>query len=370
MPKARAAVLRQTGTPMTIETVEVGPVAPGDVLVRILAASLCHTDLEAIEGALAVRLPAVLGHEAAGEVAELGAGVTDLAVGDRVVLSWNPHCGRCFYCERAQPILCSQFLANGPNGFHFDGRPRLTCDGAPMHQLMYLGGFAEYCVVPAASAVRVPASMPFDRAALLGCGVMTGVGAATRIADLRWGATAMVIGCGAVGLSAIQGCRLAGAGAIVAVDPNPARRQLAQALGATHACGAEQAEAVALARSLTDGRGADVVIEAAGQPASFRLSVEAVRPGGQVVWLGKTGVNASVEFRWGSLMQEKHITRSSYGGAKPAQDFPMLACAYLDGTLKLDEMISARIPLEAINDGFAALKRGETVRSVIMFGAA
>jgi S-(hydroxymethyl)glutathione dehydrogenase/alcohol dehydrogenase len=365
MVQARAAVLRQTRTPMTIETVEVGPVAPGDVLVRIRAASLCHTDLEAIEGSLAVQLPVVLGHEAAGEVVDLGDGVTDLAIGDRVVLSWNPHCGRCFYCGRAQPILCSQFLANGPKGLHFDGRPRLSCDGAPMHQLMYLGGFAEYCVVPAQSAVRVPASIPFDRAALLGCGVMTGVGAATRIADLRWGAVAMVIGCGAVGLSAVQGCRLAGAGEIIAIDPNPARRQLAQALGATEACDPDQA--MEMARSLTEGRGADVVIEAAGRPESFRLSIEAVRPGGQVVWLGKVGVNEFVEFRWGSLMQEKRITRSSYGGAKPAQDFPLLARAYLDGALKLDEMISTRIPLEAINDGFAALKRGETVRSVVMF---
>jgi S-(hydroxymethyl)glutathione dehydrogenase/alcohol dehydrogenase len=365
MTKARAAVLRQTGTPLTIETVEVGPVAAGDVLVRIRAASLCHTDLEAIEGALAVQLPAVLGHEAAGEVVALGSGVSELAVGDRVVLSWNPHCGRCFYCGRAQPILCSQFLANGPKAFHFDGRPRLACDGVPMHQLMYLGGFAEYCVVPVQSAVRVPATMPFDRAALLGCGVMTGVGAATRIAELRWGALAMVIGCGAVGLSAVQGCRLAGARTIIAVDPNAARQQLAQVLGATHVC--DPAEAAALAGTLTEGRGADVVIEAAGQPASFRLSVEAVRPGGQVVWLGKTGVNQAVEFRWGSLMQEKRITRSSYGGAKPAQDFPLLARAYLDGTLKLDEMISARIGLEQINDGFAALKRGETVRSVVMF---
>ncbi len=365
MPKARAAVLRQTGTPMTIETVEVGPVAPGDVLVRIRAASLCHTDLEAIEGSLAVQLPAVLGHEAAGEIAELGEGVSDLAIGDRVVLSWNPHCGRCFYCERAQPILCREFLSNGPKAFHFDGKPRLMCDGAPMHQLMYLGGFSEYCVVPAQSAIRVPDTMPFDRAALLGCGVMTGVGAATRIADLRWGGTAIVIGCGAVGLSAIQGCRLAGAASIIAVDPNPARRQLAQAIGATHAC--EPSDAPALARTLTETRGADVVIEAAGRPETFRLSMEAVRPGGQVVWLGKTGVNEDVAFRWGSLMQEKRITRSSYGGAKPSQDFPLLARAYLDGQLRLDEMISARIPLDAINEGFAALKRGETVRSVIIF---
>ena len=365
MPHAKAAVLRRTNAPMTIETIDVGPLTPGDVLVRIRAASLCHTDLEAMEGAIAINLPAVLGHEAAGEIAEIGAGVTDLAPGDRVVLSWNPHCGNCFYCERAQPILCRQFLANGPKGFHFDGKPRLACDAVPMHQLMYLGGFAEYCVVPAQAAIRVPDIMPFDAAALIGCGVMTGVGAATRVAALRWGDVAMVIGCGAVGLSAIQGCALAGAGAIIAVDPNPARRQLAQAIGATHAC--DPAQAMDLARSLTDNRGGDVIIEAAGRPETFRLSAEAVRPGGQIVWLGKVSVNDEVSFRWGSLMQEKKIVRSSYGGAKPARDFPMLARAYLDGKLKLDEMISARIGLEQINDGFAALKRGETVRSVVMF---
>ena len=241
--------------------------------------------------------------------------------GDRVVLSWNPHCGHCFYCERAQPILCAQFLANGPKAFHFDGKPRLSCDAAPVHQLMYLGGFAEFCVVPAQSAIRVPDAMPFDRAALLGCGVMTGVGAATRIADLRWGAVAMVIGCGAVGLSAIQGCR--------------ARRRrhdhrLRSQSGAPpacqrarrHPCGpAGRDAAIDLARSLTAGRGADVVIEAAGVPASFRLSVEAVRPGGQVIWLGKTGVSEEVAFRWGSLMQEKRITRVSYGGARPRRIF-------------------------------------------------
>lgn len=365
MQTASAAVLRQTNAPMTIEQIDVGPLAPTDVLVRIRAASLCHTDLEAIQGALAIKLPAVLGHEAAGEIVEVGPGVSGRARGERVVLSWNPHCGACFYCARAQPILCRQFLANGPLGVHFDGRPRLTCDAAPMHQLMYLGGFADYAVVPAQQAIRVPDAMPFDRAALLGCGVMTGFGAATRIAGLRWGDTALVIGCGAVGLSAVQGCALAGATQVVAVDPNPARRQLAQALGATHAVGPD--DAAELARTLTDGRGADVVIEAAGVPAAFRLSVEAVRPGGQVVWLGKVAVGQEVAFRWGSLMQEKRITRSSYGGAKPAEDFPLLARAYLDGRLKLDELISARIGLDEINDGFAALARGETVRSVVVF---
>jgi S-(hydroxymethyl)glutathione dehydrogenase/alcohol dehydrogenase len=350
---------------MTIEALEVGPLAADDVLVRVRAASLCHTDLEAIDGALAVNLPAVLGHEAAGEVAATGTAVSELAVGDRVVLSWNPHCGRCFYCERAQPILCRTFLANAPRGFHFDGKPRLACDSVPVHQLMYLGGFSEYCVVPEQSAIRVPDAMPFDCAALIGCGVMTGVGAVTRVAKPGWGDTAMVIGCGAVGLSAIMGCVLAGCGEIVAVDPNPVRRDLAQKLGATRAV--EPDEAIEMARFLTNGRGADAVIEAAGVNDGFRLSVEAVRPGGQVVWLGKTGVSEEVSFRWGSLMQEKRITRSSYGGARPARDFPMLAQAYLDGKLKLDHMISAHIGLEQINEGFAALRRGETVRSVVVF---
>ncbi len=363
--RARAAVLRAIGAKMTIETLDVGPLAAGDVLVRNRAASLCHTDLEAIEGGLTMALPAVLGHEVAGEIAAMGAEVEDLAVGDRVVLSWNPHCGRCFYCARAQPILCAPFLANGPRGFHFDGKPRLTCESVPVHQLMYLGGFSEYCVVPEHAAIRVPTAMPFDRAALIGCGVMTGVGAVTRVAKPAWGDTAMVIGCGAVGLSAIQGCVLAGCGAIIAVDPNPARRQLALAIGATRAVAPD--EAIAAALGLSEGRGADLVVEAAGRAETFRLSVEAARPGGQVVWLGKIGADDDVSFRWGSLMREKRIVRSSYGGADPARDFPMLAQAYLDGRLKLDEMITARIGLEDINEGFAALKRGEAVRSVVMF---
>lgn len=366
---ARAAVLRAVNRPMQVETIAVGPVEAGDVLVKIRAASLCHTDLEVIEGALACRLPAVLGHEAAGEVAAVGAGVQDLSPGDRVVLSWNPHCGQCFYCNRGQPILCRPYLANAAGAFHFDGRPRLRCDGGEaLHQLMYCGGFAEYAVVAAQAAIRVPDAMPFDRAALLGCGVMTGVGAATRIADLRWGGMAMVIGCGAVGLSAVQGARLAGAGEIIAVDPNPARLAVAGAVGATVLVDPVSEDALAVARHLSDQRGADVVLECAGREETFRLSVEAVRPGGNVVWLGKVNVNQDVAFRWGALMHEKRIIRSSYGGAKPAEDFPLMSRAYLDGKLKLDEMISERITLADINRGFDALKRGQTIRSVVMFG--
>ncbi|MBL6459244.1 Zn-dependent alcohol dehydrogenase [Belnapia sp. T6] len=368
MQRARAAVLREVGRPMAIEEVAVGPVGPGDVLVRMRAASLCHTDLEVIEGQLALTLPAVLGHEAAGEIAALGEGVTGLSVGDPVVLHWNPHCGHCFQCARAKPILCDQYLANGPRAGHFDGRPRFACDdGAPLHQLMYLGGFAEFLVVPAQQAVRVPAAMPLDRACLLGCAVMTGFGAATRIAGIEWGATVLVLGAGAVGLAAIQGARLAGAGRVIAADPNPARRAMAERAGAAVLCDPATMDVAALAGAETGGRGADVVIEAAGVPAAFRASVEAVRPGGKVVWLGKLGVQQEIGFRWGALMQERRIIRSSYGGARPAEDFPAMASAYLDGRLDLDSLVTARIALEQINEGFAALKRGEAIRSVVVF---
>ncbi|MDN3567982.1 Zn-dependent alcohol dehydrogenase [Paeniroseomonas aquatica] len=366
--RARAAVLREIGRPMAIEPVAVGPMGPGDVLVRVTAASLCHTDLEVIEGQLGLRLPAVLGHEVAGTIAALGEAVQGLSPGDPVVLSWNPHCGQCFYCGRAQPILCEQYLGNGPRAGHFDGRPRFACDdGAPLHQLMYLGGFADYVVVPAQQAVRVPEAMPLDRACLLGCAVMTGFGAATHIAGIEWGSVVLVIGAGAVGLAAIQGAKLAGAGRIVAVDPNPARRAMAERAGAAVLCDPGAEDPAALARSFTAGRGADVVIEAAGAPAGFRASVEAVRPGGQVVWLGKLGVQDEMAFRWGALMQEKRILRSSYGGARPAEDFPAMAAAYLDGRLDLDSLVTARIGLEDINEGFAALKRGEAIRSVVVF---
>lgn len=364
----QAAVLRQTRAPLTIETVETDELAPGDVLVRMQAAGLCHTDLEVIEGQLASPVPIILGHEGAGIVELVGADVHLLTAGDHVVLHWNPHCGHCFYCDRDQPILCETYVAQRPKSCGYDGRVLYkTGDGAPVHNLMYLGAFSQYCVVPAQSAIRVPDALPFDVACLIGCGVMTGVGAVTRIAKLHQGETAMVIGCGAVGLSAVQGARLAGAAQIIAVDLSDEKLAIARAVGATHVINPLREDPVAVVQSLTQGRGADAVFEAAGAPVAFRTSVEAVRPGGQVVWLGKVGINDDLSFRWGSLMQEKRIVRSSYGGARPARDFPLLAEHYLNGELRLEELISRRIGLSEINEGFAALKRGEVIRSVILF---
>lgn len=366
----KAAVLRSPRTPLAIETVTARPLGPEDVLVRVRAAGLCHTDLEVIEGQLVFPTPIVLGHEAAGVVERVGPAVRTLSPGDPVILHWNPHCGHCFYCDRDQPILCEGYVANGAKAGGFDGKPvYASAEGAPIHNLMYLGAFGEYCVVPAQSAIRIPAAMPFDRACLIGCGVMTGVGAATRIARLEWGATALVLGCGAVGLSAVQGARLAGAKQIIAVDLADPKLDTARKVGATHVVNAKREDVVTITKSLTNGRGADAVFESAGSPQTFRSSVEAVRPGGQVVWLGKTGVNDDVAFRWGALMQEKRITRSSYGGARPERDFPLMAESYLRGELKLDELISRRIRLEEINDGFAALKRGEVIRAVVTFDA-
>ena len=366
----RAAVLTEPGKTLHVETVEAEPPRAGEVLVRIAAAGLCHTDLEVIEGQLVYPMPIVLGHEAAGTIAAVGPGVDPRRVAEHVVLSWNPHCGQCFHCTRGQPILCERYVSQGPQAVAFDGTTRLRLGGQPVRTMMHIAGFAEYAIVTDACAVTVPRDMPLDRACLLGCGVLTGVGAATRIAGLRYGDTAMVIGCGAVGLSAVQGARLAGASRIVAVDLDEPKLALARTVGATDTVNARLDNAAAVVRALTGGRGADCVLEAAGNEASFRLSVEACRAGGEIVWLGKVGVNEAVSFRWGSLMGEKRITRSSYGGARTATDFPLLAESYLRGALKLDELISQRIALDEINRGFDDLRAGRAIRSVIVFGDA
>ena len=363
----RAAVMHAANAPLTIETIEAAPLEPDDVLVRIGAASICHTDLEVLSGEIRYPMPMVLGHEASGTVEETGSSVANLRSGDRVVLSWNPHCGHCYYCENNQPILCEAYVKGRADGAHFDGGHRLTLKGRRLNTLMYIGGFAEYCVVPSQSAIKVPDEMPFDCGCLIGCGVMTGVGAATRVARVAWGAAVLVLGCGAIGLSAIQGARMAGAGIILAVDFDDRKLAVARELGATHACNAGKEDPIAAIKALTEGRGADYVFEAAGNEKAFRASIEGCRPGGQVVWLGKVNVDREVSFRWGTLMGERHIVRSSYGGARPNEDFPSLSRAYLRGDLKLDHLVTARIPLERINEGFDLLREGKAIRTVIDF---
>jgi len=365
--KFHAAVLNKVNEPMTVDVLDMAALAPTDVLVKVKASGLCHTDLEVIQGSLAYPLPIVLGHEGAGVVEAIGGDVTQVSVGDHVICSWNPHCGHCFYCERDLPILCEPFSRNQPKGFLLDGRSRMKRGNEQVHHYSVTSTHAEYTVVPESGAVPIPRELPFDRACIIGCGVMTGVGAAVRKAKIEAGANVVVIGCGAVGLNVLQGARLADAGTIIAVDVGGTKLDRALHFGAMHTVDGSSGNAIEQIKVLTQGRGADYVFEAAGNKNTFRLSVEAVRPGGQVVWLGKINVNEDVSFRWGSLMGEKRIVRSSYGDARPRRDFPWLANEYLAGRLKLDELITNRIRLDQINDGFASLARGEGIRTVVIF---
>ena len=364
--KFRAAVLNEVGRPMTIDTLTMAPLAPHDVLVRLHATGLCHTDLEVMQGTLGYPLPIVLGHEGAGIVEAVGDHVVDVKPGDPVVCSWNPYCGHCFYCDRGVRILCEPLKRHEPKGLLLDGTTRMTRDGEPVHHFFVTSTHAEYTVVPESGAIRISKDMPLDVACIIGCGVMTGVGAAVRKAKVAPGSSVLVIGCGAVGLNVIQGARLAGAGRIIAADVSADRRTRATTFGATDVVDAAAPDIVDVVRGWTAGRGADTVFEAAGHKAAFRLSVEAVRPAGQVVWLGKINVDEEVAFRWGSLMGEKRIVRSSYGDALPKRDFPWLVEQYLEGRLMLDELITARIGLDEINDGFAMLARGEGIRTVVV----
>jgi S-(hydroxymethyl)glutathione dehydrogenase/alcohol dehydrogenase len=363
--KFRAAVLDRVDEPLSVETLDMAPLERGDVLVRIKASGLCHTDLEVIQGSLTYPLPIVLGHEGAGVVEAIGSEVTRVRVGEHVVCSWNPHCGACFYCDRSLPILCEPFTRNQPRGLLLDGTTRMSRGGKPVHHFSVTSTHAEYTVVPESGAIPVPVEIPFDRACLIGCGVMTGLGAVLHKAKVAAGAQVAVIGCGAVGLNAIQGARLVDCATIIAVDLGKAKLERAVAFGATDTVDASDPDAAEQIRALTAGRGADYVFEAAGKIAALRLSAEAVRPGGQVVWLGKVRVDEEVSFRWGSLMREKRFVRSSYGDALPIRDFPWIAMEYLEGRLKLDELITRRIKLAGINDGFASLARGEGIRTVI-----
>lgn len=366
--KFRAAVLHEVGKPMTVETVHLKELRPGDVLVRVRASGLCHTDLEVIDGGLKRPLPIVLGHEAAGIVERVGADVTQVKPGDTVICSWNPYCGHCFYCERDEPILCEALTRNHPTGNMLDGESRYALpDGSRLNHFSVMSSHAEYCVVPESGAVRVPKEIPFDRACLIGCGVMTGVGAVVRKARVQPGGSVAVIGAGAVGLNALQGAQIAQSETIIAIDRDPKKLELARSFGATHTVNASEPDAIKQVHALTGGRGADDVFEAAGHESSMTLAVEIVRPAGQVVILGKTPVQQKIGFRFGSLLGEKRIVRSSYGGALPQRDFPWLARLYLAGKLKLDELINSRIRLEQINEGFDAMRKGEIVRAVVEF---
>lgn len=307
----------------------------------------------------------MLGHEGAGTVEAIGNGVTLVRPGDKVVASWNPNCGHCFYCDRDQPILCEPFTRHQPRGRLLDGTTRLKWQGRSLHHFSVVSSHAQCCIVPESGAVTVPKEIPDPVACLIGCGVMTGVGAACRLSQIAAGSTVAVIGAGAVGLNVIQGARLQRAERTIIVEPDATRRALGLKLGATDAIDPAAEDAVATVKQIGAGRGADYVSECAGRDHTMRAAFEMARPGADIVILGKVNVNREVSFRFGSMMGETRMTRSSYGGARPRRDFPWLAKLYLDGVLDLDSLITERIGLGEINVGFDRMRRGETIRSVI-----
>lgn len=353
----KAAVLREVGTPMKVEDVTLDAPAYGQVLVRTAAAGVCHSDLHFIDGVWPMRLPAVLGHEAAGVVEAVGEGVTYVEPGDHVVLLFVPFCGACDYCTTGRPNLCQ------------NGRLRartMQIDGQAAVPFLGMSAFAEQMVVPEGGVVKIRKDMPLDRASLIGCGVMTGVGAAINTAKVAPGSTCAVIGAGGVGLNVIQGCALAGAEKIIAVDMRVNKLEMAHEFGATHVVDASREDAVARVQELTGG-GADYAFEAIGLPAAITQAFDMVRRGGEAIVVGMAPFGSEVTVSATAFLDEKVLRGCLYGSTRPRVDMPRLVDLYMGGKLKLDELVSARHPLSGINDAFAAMKNGEVARSVIVF---
>ncbi|HEX2045930.1 MAG TPA: Zn-dependent alcohol dehydrogenase [Gaiellaceae bacterium] len=362
----RAAVLRAVGEPLAVEEVELAPPGAGEVAVRLAASGVCHSDWNVVSGATPNPLPAVLGHEGAGVVEEVGEGVESLAEGDHVVLSWLPACGRCFYCAEGRPVLCDVAMADMFRGTLPGGALRLSQDGEPLYHYSYLSAFAERCVVPEGCCVRIRADAPLDVAALVGCAVMTGFGAVVNRARVRPGSAVLVFGAGGVGLSAILGARFAGARSVVAADPVAFKRETALELGATHAV--EPAAAAEVVRELTEGRGADVAVDAAGAPGIVAQAYDAVRRGGTVVAVGIPPLDATADLPGPSLpREEKVVTGSFYGSCRPQIDMPLVLDLFMEGRLPLDRLVTRTYGLDDVNEAFAAMNAGEVARAVVNF---
>jgi S-(hydroxymethyl)glutathione dehydrogenase / alcohol dehydrogenase len=365
--KTRAAVLYSAHSPFKIETLDLDPPRAGEVLVKVGAAGVCHSDWHLVTGATSHPMPVVAGHEGAGIIEGVGEGVTRIKVGDQVALNWAPNCGHCFYCLNDRPSLCSTYVGPLWAGTLLDSTLRLSRPGQAVHHFCGLACFAEYAVVPQECCVPLDSNVPLPIAALIGCAVTTGVGAVLNTAKVKPGSSVAVFGAGGVGLNIIMGARLAGAGRIIAVDRTEAKRQMACAFGATDALLVD-ADTVEAIKAMTAGRGADYVFEAIGVPAVQEQGLAAVRPGGTLVLVGITPMESSTNLPGAVLTrQEKTVVGSYYGSANTARDFPLYADLYLNGRLDLDRLISKTYSLDQINEAYEAMLSGETARGVLGF---
>lgn len=365
--QVRAAVLEKTGGPLTISELELAPPGPEEVLVRLGASGICHSDWNAIDGTAETRCPAVLGHEGAGVVEAIGERVSRVSVGQHVALSWAPWCGECEECRRDLPQLCSTFWPAMGTGGLMDGTTRLSRGGEPVYHYSLLSTFATACVVSERSCVPIPDEVPFDVAALVGCAVTTGVGAVWRTAQVQAGDRLAVIGCGGVGLSAIMAAVATGADPVIAVDAAPQKLDVARSFGATHGVLWEgDAEATAEAVREAASGGVDVAIEATGRPEAMEAAFLSTRARGAAVLIGIPRQDALLSLPAGTIPRmERRILGSIYGSSKPERDFPQILDLYRAGRLPLDRLVSHRLPLDEVERGFELMHSGDALRVVL-----
>jgi S-(hydroxymethyl)glutathione dehydrogenase/alcohol dehydrogenase len=366
----RAAVLREHGRPLEVEDLEIAEPGPGEVLVRLAASGVCHSDLHALQGDWAdVQPPTVLGHEGAGTVEAVGEGVERFALGDPVVLSWLPSCGRCRQCLAGRPQLCMAAPETVFSNLMPDGTSRLRKGDEQIRSMLTVGSLGEYTVVPEVGAIPIAADIPLDRAAVVGCAVATGVGAAVNTAGVAAGQSAVVIGCGGVGLSVIQGCALRSVDPLIAVDANPEKAAVAADFGATHSIDASSTDPVAAVREIAP-EGVDFAFEAIGLKDTVEQALAMLGRGGAAVLVGMPAdaVKAEIEPA-GMAGFEQRVLGCNYGSCDPAADFPKILDLYRRGDLDLDSLITRRISLEQVDEAFASMRRGEGIRTVVDYGA-
>jgi S-(hydroxymethyl)glutathione dehydrogenase / alcohol dehydrogenase len=357
----RAAVMSEPNVALSVEEVTPVEIRPTDVIVRIGASGLCHSDLLFLQGHSPFEPPLVLGHEGAGVVEDVGSAVRSVTVGDRVVCSWVPACGACWYCVRGETRHCPELMSAYTE-------PKLRRpDGTIAARMTGVGSFAEAAVLDERALVKVQTDLPDEQLALIGCGVTTGVGAALNTAAVAPGSTVVVLGCGGVGQSVIQGSRIAGAARIVAVDPVALKRDVALKLGATDAVDPGSESTIDVVKGLTGGRGADYAFEVAGLEPTLTSAFELIRPGGTIIMVGVQEHGARIQWSpLDMLMQGKTLRGCWYGGADVRVEFPRLIRLAESGRLDLASMVSRRITLDQVNDGLDAIERGEVIRSVIV----
>ncbi|MCC6626328.1 MAG: Zn-dependent alcohol dehydrogenase [Chloroflexi bacterium] len=361
----RAAVLHEQGKPIVAEEVELEDPKAGEVRVRMTASGVCHSCLHAADGSWpGVPVPMALGDEGAGTVTAVGAGVTNLRVGDPVVLSWAPSCRQCRYCVSGRPVLCER---RPPRGCLYDGTTRMRLRGQTVYQYGTVASFSSETVVPESCAVPITPAMPLDRAALIGCSVMTGVGAVINTAQVPAGASMAVWGAGGIGLNVVQGGVLANAHPIIAVDVMATKLAYAEGMGASHVIDASREDPVAAIQRLT-GRGADYTFVAVGHTAAVEQAWAATAPGGACTVIGLPPAGSVIQIPPGTLVgSERRLIGSSYGSARTFIDFPRLVELYLAGKLRIDELISRRYEIGQVNEAFRAMVAGEVARGLIVF---